>query len=194
MKLTVRNGKPAFPKDEKVARLATKLKHLSSLPAELAEAQTLLGEKFSIVFRPDNQTETAIEAALVIETRKRFDALIKHYNLDGRKRNADTFLLLALALANDFVPNFDVRNPGKARGRPSSRSNSFGFRFIYDVERVARSRGKGVADACLQLSKKGQRWHGYKSNTLETRYHNMKRISEALMKQARDHLAKASAD
>jgi hypothetical protein len=145
--LLIRNGKPAFPKNKKLASLAKQLEQSLCMPTELGDRQTLLGMKFSTIFESGNKASDAIEAALLVETRKRFDALIKHYNLIDRKRNADTFLLLALALANDFVPNFDVRNPGEGPGRPRTRGKIFGLSFLREVERVEKSRGRGVEDA-----------------------------------------------
>jgi hypothetical protein len=110
-----------------------------------------------------------ITEALFDETTKRLKVLLEHYKIKGKGRM--TPLLLAVALANDFVPNFDVFIPPRKSGRPRSRNDVFGPSFKLAVEAEAERRGKGIADACLQLSKKRPWVNHFKASTLETRYH-----------------------
>jgi hypothetical protein len=164
--LTVKNGKPAFRKlDKGLVKLAgLKRQHLLEHAAVGLDGI------------PPTQVYAHASDALCEETARRLGALIEHYKLNNRGEN--TPLMLAFALATDFVPNFDVFNPPRALGRPRTRKATFGQDFRMAVEAKAEKRGKGIADACLQLSKKGERWHRYKSDTLESRYHELKTESE----------------
>jgi hypothetical protein len=176
VKLTVKNGNPEFPKpDKELVKLAARYRRLL-----LARALLEYGSKAP----PDgpeyenvsNELER-ISNALWEETWKRLEMLSEHYQLNDRGG-----LALALALAKNFVPNFDVFTTPTKSGRKRSGDEKFGFRFVFEVETVAKRHDGRITDACLHLSRRGQPWHGFKPGTLETRYYKEKRKFQEMEK------------
>ena len=174
MKLTGKNGKPAFPKPSKELVDA---RHRQLL---LQQALTACRKAHPDYENISNALESATNA-LWDEVGKRLALLIEHYKLNdwGEKKP----LMLALFLATDFVPNFDVfATPPKGPGRPPSRGDKFGLPFVFEVETVAKRHDGRITDACLHLSRRGQPWHGFKPETLQTRYYEAKHNWDELEK------------
>ncbi len=94
----------------------------------------------------------------------RLKVLFDHYNIE-----AGDYLLLALLLANDLVPNFNVfpRRPGRRKGRKVPIDIEFCFR----VKALASIRMKGIPDACRSLAERDGPWKGANPDTLEVRYY-----------------------
>ena len=125
------------------------------------------------------QIQEEIDAAgaiLNFETRKRLKQLCDYYQIDH-----GDFVSLALYLARDFIPNFDVYSMPKKKGRPSGRNIPVGAGLVLAVDRIDQERRKGIADACLALSKRDGPWKGILSQTLQTRYYESKKEIAASM-------------
>jgi hypothetical protein len=183
--LTVKNGKPAFPKPSK------ELVDARQRQLACERALTACGKAHPDYENISNALESASNA-LWEEIGRRLALLIGHYKINDRGEKMP--LMLALALATDFVENFDVfATPPKA-GRPRSRGEEFGLSFVVAVETKMRDRGTGIADACFQLSKKGQPWDKFGPRTLETRYYEakarLKKLDNALQRIFAEELPK----
>lgn len=166
MPLVVKKGKPQFPKPSK--DLAAKAARYDGL--NLAWALKTRGSSTPQPFEPEH---ALLSRELADEAYSRILELAAHYKINDD--GAGLYLMLIVALANDLVPNFNVYNPARGAGRPRKRHETYGPWLAMRVEAKAFQRGKGIADACLQLTKKGEEWAGHKASTLQARYYEVKR-------------------
>lgn len=121
---------------------------------------------------PDRKEWEALNSQITSEITARLMVLLNHYCIDPR--NSGAFLQLALAMANDIIPNFNISpsRPGRKRGR----EKPAGMLLFEAVRRVAAERGRGTGDACRQLVKRPGPWNDANPSTLETRYYEEMRL------------------
>lgn len=166
MEMFIKDGKPAFP---------SPTDDLKAFASDYSFAWLLsrLGRDSQDAGEPQTITYERAKQALSSEMTSRVIALAKHYRISTESPNL--LASLFIAVANDFIPNFDVYRQKAKKGRPRKRHEKFGLSFLLAVEAKAQERGKGVSDACHQLAKKSDTWHGIKPTTLETRYYELKK-------------------
>ncbi len=99
-------------------------------------------------------------------------------NLDVDLLQPDGWALLALRLAERFVPGLQVAKcPQKKAGRPHSSGDAGGVALLLAIEgRILK--GETVANACHNLSKRAGPWNKKKWKSLETRYYESKKEFE----------------
>ncbi len=126
---------------------------------------------------PSRKEWEKLSAEIAAEIMARLKVFLDHYYIEATSPNA--YLLLSLRLADDLIPNFNIF-PGNP-GRPKSLIRSREGAIYAAVEEMAKKRGRGVMDACIQLQKRSDTpfaersadWESKKpwsARTLKTRY------------------------
>jgi hypothetical protein len=98
---------------------------------------------------------------------QKLERLLQHYQIDRSNKNA--WYKLAVALACDHVPGFEVIDKQrKGRGRPAKWKDED---LVVQVCEIERERNRGIADAIRILQKRHREWKAYEPKALETRFH-----------------------
>lgn len=96
-------------------------------------------------------------------------ALFEHYSISPTLLGKDdTFEKLAISLAIEHVPGFQVK-VGKNVGRPNELMSGFGMQLFWDVYQKSRERNGNCSWACQQLVKISP-YNEYKWQSLYARY------------------------
>jgi hypothetical protein len=112
-------------------------------------------EKFTLMSVMNADTPEAVAARqeeLVSILSHKLDLLCKHYSIDCDDPNRD--LLLALALAGDFVPGFQVEAVKPKKGRPTFWTSGRTAALVIQMSYEMRTRNHGARDAAKQLAKR----------------------------------------
>jgi hypothetical protein len=139
----------------------------------------------------DRKEWEALDSQITSEMTDRLMVLLNHYRIDSRESGA--FLRLALAMAIDLIPNFNIApsRPGRKRGR----EKPAGMLLCEAVDKIASERDKGIGDACRQLVKRPGPWRDGNPNTLETRYHEeIKRLRDEVHNELAGQIARGEID
>ena len=157
-------------------------------PKELSDAATdyrrlLLVRALQELDENSAQDEPRLNEArelLANETVQRIDALFSHYGIS--QSGLEKYVQLALCLAKDFVPNFDVYARETPRGRPRGREIVAGMPLFFAVRELVERDGKKVTEACAALSKRAGPWKGKKVKSIEIRYYQARTEYERIEK------------
>lgn len=126
-----------------------------------------------------NKRRDAAIKTLAKEMLNRLQLLCKFYGIASSPRQ---YIDLALRLAIDFVPNFDLIGRNQSAGAPIKNTIVSDAVLVHEVDEMNHNRQRGVADACRILSKRNRDWKGIKPTTLQTRYYAAKARVNATIK------------
>jgi hypothetical protein len=122
---------------------------------------------------------------LIEELLKRLGMLCEHYGLPSTYDVPNQqFQLLALSLARDLIPGFDLLKVGEQRARP--RSVLTRYRALADaIEDVVAKSEVGIIEACRKLSKQAGHWKNERQKNLQAAYYRHKAaLSEDMARNA----------
>src|SRR5262245_49230499 len=117
------------------------------------------------------------------EIKKKFVALIDHYQIDRALPDEEIFFQLAHCLASDHVPGLRISNPPKQGAPPKWTLDE--YRALVDMVNAHKT-GKSLKAAMNEAMKQpGWRW-GRNIRSIEARYHEALRFIQ-LSEFLRDH-------
>lgn len=89
----------------------------------------------------------------------------------------DGWMQLALKLAERFVPGIQVEfGQDRGPGRPRGSGQVDRFKLFQEIQMLISKNNSTVIEACKILTKQSGRWKGMRPASLETRYHEHKRM------------------